>query len=86
VTGAGGTLVANAGRDINVVAAKIANAGNDGDTLLNAGRNLNLATVTTASSDSVTWGPVRYRKESSSTEVGTVIRPRSEGRRVVRRR
>jgi filamentous hemagglutinin len=73
VTGAGGTLVANAGRDINLVAAKIDNAGKDGDTLLNAGRNLNLATVTTASSDSVTWDPVRYRKESSSTEVGTVI-------------
>lgn len=59
VTGAGCTLVANAGRDINVVAAKIAIEGNDGETLLSAGRNLNLSTVTIASSDSVTWGPAR---------------------------
>jgi gluconate kinase len=34
VTGASGTLVAN------LVATKIDNAGNDGDTLLNAGRNV----------------------------------------------
>jgi filamentous hemagglutinin len=73
VTGAGGTLVASAGRDINLVAAKIDNAGKDGNTLLDAGRNLNLATVTTASSNSLVWDPVRYRKEASSTEVGTVI-------------
>jgi filamentous hemagglutinin len=73
VTGTGGTLVASAGRDINLVAAKIENAGTDGNTLLDAGRNLNLATVTTASSNSITWDSVRYRKESSSTEAGTVV-------------
>jgi filamentous hemagglutinin len=73
VTGAGGTLAAIAGRDINLVAAKIDNAGKDGNTLLNAGRNVNLATVTTASSNAVRWDLVRYRNESSSTEVGTVI-------------
>ena len=73
VTGTGGTLVASAGRDINLVAAKIGNAGKDGNTLLHAGRDLNLATVTTASSNSLTWDPAQYRKENSSTEVGTVI-------------
>jgi filamentous hemagglutinin len=73
VTGDGGTLVADAGRDINLVAAQIANAGENGNILLNAGRNLNLAAVTTASTNSIIWDPVRYRKEGSSTDVGTVI-------------
>ncbi|MGZ5198716.1 MAG: two-partner secretion domain-containing protein [Telluria sp.] len=73
VSGSGGSLVIDAGRDVNLVAAQISNAGKDGKTLLNAGRDLNLGTVTTASSNSIVWDPTRYRKDSSSTELGTVV-------------
>ncbi|MDQ2990267.1 MAG: hypothetical protein M3R60_14305 [Pseudomonadota bacterium] len=58
VTGDGGagsgTLVASAGRDLNLLAGQIGNAGKDGATLLQAGNNLNLGTVTTASCNSPT--------------------------------
>jgi filamentous hemagglutinin len=54
-------------------AAHIANAGKEGNTLLNAERNLNVATVTTASSNSIIWDPVRYRKKGSSTDVGAIV-------------
>lgn len=72
MTAADGTLVANAGRDINLVAVTVNNGGVEANTLLNAGRNLNLGSATTASSNALTWDSVRYRK-SSSTEVGTAI-------------
>jgi adhesin HecA-like repeat protein len=71
VTGEGGTLVVNAGRDVKLVAAAIDNAGTDGITLVNAGRNLNLDVVTTATSDFVV--SASRSKESSSTVIGTTV-------------
>jgi filamentous hemagglutinin len=53
VSGAAGVLMASAGRDINLTAAAVSNAGK-GDTQFSAGNNLNLASVTTASSQSST--------------------------------
>jgi filamentous hemagglutinin len=77
VTGDGkngsGTLVVEAGRDVNLVAGQIANAGQDGATVVTAGRNLNLSTVGTASSNSISWDPKNYRKDSTSAEFGSQI-------------
>jgi filamentous hemagglutinin len=77
VTGDGsngsGTLVAQAGRDVNLVAGKIGNAGKDGATTVTAGHSLNLTTVGTASSNSINWDAKNYRKDSTTTEVGSQI-------------
>jgi filamentous hemagglutinin len=77
VTGDGkngsGTLVVEAGRDVTLIAGQIANAGQDGATVVTAGRNLNLSTVGTASSNSISWDPKNYRKDSTSAEVGSQI-------------
>lgn len=77
VTGDGsagsGSLVASAGRDLNLLAGQIGNAGKDSVTLLQAGNNLNLGTVTTASNNSLNWDANNYRKDSASTEVGSQV-------------
>jgi filamentous hemagglutinin len=68
-----GNLVASAGRDLNLLAGQIGNAGKDGVTLLQAGNNLNLGTVTTASNNSLNWNANNYRKDSALTEVGSQV-------------
>lgn len=79
VTNPGGTLVASAGRDINLIAAELINnaptaAGQPaGSTLIAAGRDLNLGTVTEASNNTIIWNSNNNRKDSQSAEVGTVI-------------
>jgi filamentous hemagglutinin len=77
VTGDGknssGTLVVEAGRDVNLMAGQIGNAAQDGATVITAGRNLNLSTVGTASSNSISWDPKNYRKDSTSAELGGQI-------------
>ena len=79
ITGTGGTLVASAGRDLNLDAATIANGLIEsnptaaGNTTLVAGRNLNLNTVLTSSSQAIIWNSANFRKESSRTEVGSTI-------------
>jgi filamentous hemagglutinin len=90
VTGGDGILVASAGHDVNLLAAAIVNiapppaAGPSsegpakGSTTIVAGNNLNLGTVTTASSNSVAWDGKNYRKESSSTDNGTVIQTQGD--------
>lgn len=54
VKGSTGTLVASAGRDLQLTAAALRNAGT-GDTQLSAGRDLKLNTVTTSSSQNIVW-------------------------------
>lgn len=68
------TLVASAGRDVNLLAGVIGNAGRDGKggtTFVGAGANLNLGTPTTAFSNSIRWDANNYRQDSASTEVGS---------------
>lgn len=69
----GGTLVVSAGRDVSMLAGVIGNAGKDGQTIVNAGRDIKLETLTTASSSSLSWDAKNYRKDSSSTEIGSQI-------------
>ncbi len=65
-------LVASAGNDLNLMAAAIQNTGAGGQTLLQAGNNLNISTVQTTT-DSYAAGRKSWRKEQSSTEIGSNI-------------
>lgn len=78
VTGSGGTLIAAAGRDINLDAAAIGNSGASGQSTLAAGYNLNLGTVTEAQQHDLTWDSRNYRKESSRTDIGTTIQAQGD--------
>jgi filamentous hemagglutinin len=73
-----GILAASAGRDLNLTGAIVANgvpsAGKDASlTQLTAGRSVNLASVTTAQSESIVWDAKNSRSQASSQEVGTTI-------------
>ncbi|WP_323144137.1 hemagglutinin repeat-containing protein [Massilia phyllosphaerae] len=72
-SGAGSSLLVSTGRDINLAAADISNAGVGGSTALSALRDLNLGTVGIAARDDTVKNANNYRKESSTSEVGTVI-------------
>jgi filamentous hemagglutinin len=69
----GGTLLVSAGRDVSLLAGVIGNAGKDGQTMVSARRDIKLGTLTTASSNNLSWDPKNYRKDSSSSEVGSQI-------------
>ncbi|KQU90987.1 hypothetical protein ASC78_18525 [Variovorax sp. Root318D1] len=71
VTNPGGTLVASAGRDVNLIGAVVANAGN-GQTSIKAGNDINLGTVTTTTA-AYAIGENLSGGFSQSREVGTRI-------------
>ncbi|MGA9618600.1 MAG: hemagglutinin repeat-containing protein [Serratia proteamaculans] len=68
-----GTLVINAGRDVNLTAAQIINGGENSQTLVNAGRDLNMKTVNVATQDDVHWDGDNSMHRMESQEVGTSI-------------
>ena len=70
---AGSTLVATAGRDVNLIAGVIGNGGTDGATFISAARNLNLGTITTAASNHIAWDDKNRRSDSETTEIGSQI-------------
>lgn len=72
VSGPAGVLLANAGRDMNLVAAQVRNQG-AGVTQFKADGGINLGTVKTEQSQNINWSDVNYLRQSSSTEVGTQI-------------
>jgi len=84
VTGSGGTLLAQAGHDINLNAAAILNAADStastpsGSTILAAGHNLNLNTVTESESNRVVWDSNNQRSDASRTDVGTAIQAQGD--------
>ncbi len=69
----GGTLVASAGRDLNLAGAQIGNASTGGQTIVAAARDLNLNTVETSNSQSIKWDNNNWRKDSTRQEVGSSI-------------
>jgi filamentous hemagglutinin len=71
--GAPGTLIASAGRDINLIAAVIGNNSTTGSTTLTAGNNINLATVTTANSSDQRRGDDDFVRDAQTKEVGSQI-------------
>ncbi|WP_057678727.1 filamentous hemagglutinin N-terminal domain-containing protein, partial [Xanthomonas phaseoli] len=75
VTGANGSGVLSvvAGRDVNLQAAQIRNAGTDGVTQLVAGNNLNVGTQTLSRSTNTTANDRNFQRSSETTHVGTII-------------
>ncbi|WP_426107736.1 hemagglutinin repeat-containing protein [Massilia sp. TSP1-1-2] len=73
VTGGAGVLVASAGRDVKLLAAEVGNAGKNGATVISAGRNIELGTLTTSTTNNVIKDANNFRKESTTTEVGSQI-------------
>ncbi|MCG1054766.1 hemagglutinin repeat-containing protein [Mycetohabitans sp. B5] len=76
----GGPLVASAGRDINLIAAQIANNGQNGQTTLIAGRDLNLGTVKVAEQERNVIDASNYLKQGIEQEVGTTVEARGNVR------
>ncbi|AWH87783.1 hemagglutinin repeat-containing protein [Limnobaculum parvum] len=66
-----GTLQLSAGHDINLTAALLSNAGQNSDTSIAAGHDLNLNTVTVAKQTEFYKDKNNYRRESTSSEVGS---------------
>ncbi|MEO8389919.1 DUF637 domain-containing protein [Polaromonas sp.] len=71
--GTPGTLVASAGRDLNLIAGVIGNNSSSGSTTLAAGNNLNLTTVTTANSSDQRRGDDDFVRDSQTKEIGSQI-------------
>ncbi|RMN77083.1 putative adhesin/hemolysin [Pseudomonas cannabina] len=80
VSGAGGTMDVNAGKDLNLTGAQVVNAGTGGSTSLQAGNNINLATVGEAHQQSVNWNSSNWRKDASQTEVGSTVQGQGDVR------
>lgn len=72
VTNPGGTLVASAGRDVNLIGAIVSNQGAGGLTSIKAGNDINLGTVTT-SSTGVAFGDKVSGSSTTTREFGTTI-------------
>ncbi|MGO4813417.1 hemagglutinin repeat-containing protein [Cupriavidus sp. 2MCAB6] len=80
VSNPGGTLVAMAGRDANLMAAQIINAGKDGKTAIVAGRDLNLGTVQVAEQENNVRNTSNYLKQGHGQDVGTTVRTEGDVR------
>ncbi|WP_235185085.1 hemagglutinin repeat-containing protein [Cupriavidus sp. SK-3] len=80
VSNPGGTLVAMAGRDANLMAAQIINAGKDGKTAIVAGRDLNLGTVQVAEQENNVRNASNYLKQGHVQDVGTTVRTEGDVR------
>jgi len=72
VSGANGTLVASAGRDLNIVAGVVSNAGS-ATTSLSAGNNFTLASVKTGEQNSITWDADNHLNYGNTQTVGSTI-------------
>ncbi len=72
VSAGNGTLLASAGRDLNLAGALLANAGS-GSTTLAAGNNVNLSTVKTEQSHNIVWDANNRRSDSASADVGSTV-------------
>lgn len=70
VTNPGGTLIASAGHDTNIVGSILASAGT---VAVGAGHDVNLGTVATSNTQNITWDEKNYRRTAESAEVGSVV-------------
>ncbi|MDS1140850.1 hemagglutinin repeat-containing protein [Pusillimonas sp. SM2304] len=68
-----GTLVAMAGRDVNLIAAQVINSGKDGQTAIVAGRDLTLGTVKVAEQENNVRNASNYLKQGYVNDAGTRI-------------
>lgn len=80
VSGAQGKMSVSAGNDLNLTGAQVVNAGAGGSTSLEAGKNINLATVSEAQQQSLTWNSSNWRKDASQTEAGSLVQTKGDVR------
>ncbi|WP_276318399.1 filamentous hemagglutinin N-terminal domain-containing protein [Variovorax gossypii] len=73
VTNPGGTLIASAGNDVNVIGGILSNKGANSFTSVTAGKNINLATVTESSSRLSVINAHTYTGDAVSKETGSTI-------------
>lgn len=73
VSNPGGTLVASAGRDANILAGVISNSGANGSTVISAGNSINLGTVATASSSLQSRGEDHFLRDSQTADMGSQL-------------
>ncbi|MCA3174070.1 MAG: S-layer family protein, partial [Burkholderiales bacterium] len=78
VTGGNGTLIAQAGRDLTLTAAEVANTSVTGSTVLVAGNDLKLGTVTQSRSDRIVWNAANWRQDGSSSDAGSRIQTQGD--------
>ncbi|WP_115584256.1 hemagglutinin repeat-containing protein [Xanthomonas dyei] len=72
-TNGNGVLSVVAGRDVNLQAAQLRNAGTDGVTQLVAGNNLNLSTQTLSNTTDTTANGRNFQRSSETTHLGTTV-------------
>ena len=72
VSGPNGTLVASAGRDLNIVAGVVSNAGS-GLTSLSSGNNFTLASVKTGEQNSITWDADNHLNYGNTQAIGSTL-------------
>jgi filamentous hemagglutinin len=72
VSGENGTLLASAGRDLNIAAGVVGNAAS-GTTSLRAGNNLSLSTIKSEQSNTIVWDANNRRSDTQSQDVGSQI-------------
>jgi hypothetical protein len=77
VTGEGGLLEADVGRDANFAGAQVRSAG---DVRIHANGDINLGTVTTGREEDIRWNGKMSRHTLESTETGTTISAAGDAR------
>ncbi|WP_116791226.1 hemagglutinin repeat-containing protein [Achromobacter dolens] len=73
VTNPNGLLLASAGRDAKLIAARVGNRGKDGQTAMVAGRDLTLGTVTIAEQENNVRNASNYLRQGYEQDVGSII-------------
>ncbi|WP_348995266.1 hemagglutinin repeat-containing protein [Achromobacter sp. HNDS-1] len=73
VTNPNGLLLASAGRDAKLIAARVGNRGKDGQTAMVAGRDLTLGTVTIAEQENNVRDASNYLRQGYEQDVGSTI-------------
>lgn len=71
-------LVANAGNDVNLMAATIINRGEEAVTQINAAQDINLSTVTIAEQNSSIRNAKNYVKHGGTQDIGSTIQTNSD--------
>jgi len=73
VKGDAGTLLASAGRDINLIASQITNSGANSQTTLVAQNDITLSTLNTGQTNNLEFDAGNYRRATSTEEAGSSI-------------
>ncbi|WP_063588559.1 two-partner secretion domain-containing protein [Achromobacter ruhlandii] len=73
VTNPNGLLLASAGRDAKLIAARVGNRGKEGQTAMVAGRDLTLGTVTIAEQENNVRDASNYLRQGYEQDVGSTI-------------